>query len=182
MSPRSRPANGPASSIPSSITRMPESGPGALAFFVIGALAGIALPRRPAAVDVEDVPSDQRRLIGGQVDNGSDHVGGRPDAADRQAPQDLRAERLVLEHRTGEGGLDEGRRDRVDYDSRWRPLDRERRDQAIDRVLARAVRGPAGKADLAHLRRDRDDPPATPPPFDRRLHSSARAARDPRAA
>ena len=73
----------------------------------------------------------------------------------------------------GQRRLDERRRDRVDRDPSRRPLDGERPNESVHRVLARAVRRTARITDLAHLRRDRDDASAASRGGDARREGAA---------
>ena len=81
-------------------------------------------PGRPAAVDGENVPRDERRLVRGEEDDGADDVRRRADAPDGQASQHVGAKRVVLEHGARQRGVDERRRDRVDGDARPAPTRR----------------------------------------------------------
>jgi hypothetical protein len=104
------------------------------------------------------VAGDRAGGVGCEVDDGGCDLLDGGDLAGRKAAADLGRELGVGEHGLGHRGADEGRRDGVDADAVRRPLDGQCLREAVDRVLGRAVRGAAGVADRAHLRRDRHDP------------------------
>ena len=118
------------------------------------------LARRPAAVDRQEVPGDERRGLRAEEDRGAGDVLGLTDAPERD-PLDRRVVDLLdAQHRLGHRRPHERRGDRVDPDAVRRPVDRLAAGHRRDRALRGRVDDLVGQREDRRLRGEIDDRPA----------------------
>lgn len=117
------------------------------------------LRHRPASVDEQISPGDQRGGGRGQENHSAGDIHRIADAPEWDMVEDVRMELRIIEGRARAVGPDESRRNAVDGDAMRCSFERQATRQVIYRCLGHAIDRLALEHDATGLRADVDDPP-----------------------
>src|SRR5580700_6642985 len=112
---------------------------------------------RPAAINKQVCPGNQRRCGGSKKHNCPDNLSGMSDPPKGNVSKRLPMEVGICERGLGRVGPHKSRRDGVDRYAVWRPLQSKTARQMVDCGLAHAIDRLAMQGDSARLRADIDN-------------------------